>query len=91
MLCCNSKNCICLKAVFPTVINFYYFLKGSRSGAAAVFTLMDLRYDEDPAVVAVQGNHMKKLELEQCIQIMNEMKEAIKDKQFDKALSLRGK
>ncbi|KAK7574123.1 hypothetical protein V9T40_011314 [Parthenolecanium corni] len=64
---------------------------GSRSGAAAVFTLMDLRYDEDPAVVAVQGNHMKKLELEQCIQIMNEMKEAIKDKQFDKALSLRGK
>lgn len=52
---------------------------------------MELRHDEEPAVITVQGNQMKKLELEQCIQAMNELKQAIKDKQYDKALTVRGK
>ena len=74
-------------ALFICVI----FCKGSRSGAEAVCALMELKPTEEPIIIAIQLNHLKRIPLSNCIQQLGEIKEALAKCDYETVIRLRGR
>ncbi|CAL8070727.1 unnamed protein product [Calicophoron daubneyi] len=65
---------------------------GTRMGAEAVLALMDADRDKDlPAcVVSLDGNQAVRVPLMRCVEKTRQVAEALKEKNFDRAIELRG-
>jgi 6-phosphofructokinase 1 len=64
---------------------------GARLGAAAVDEIASSSHSDEPILIGLRGNRITKISLKQCIQKTQEINEAIKQKEYAKAMELRGK
>ncbi|MBP7999698.1 MAG: 6-phosphofructokinase [Chloroflexi bacterium] len=59
-------------------------------GAAAVETLLSPRYHTTPYVMGMRNNRITQTPLRECLRITNEINEAVRQRDFKKAMELRG-
>ncbi|XP_066151252.1 ATP-dependent 6-phosphofructokinase isoform X8 [Euwallacea fornicatus] len=64
---------------------------GSRMGAEAVMALMEADEHADPIVISLDGNQAVRLPLMECVKQTKAVAQAMADKEWDKAVQLRGK
>jgi 6-phosphofructokinase 1 len=64
---------------------------GCRMGAEAVLALMDAKVDTRPVVVSLKGNAAVRLDLMDCVKATQAVATAMENKEWDKAVELRGK
>ncbi|XP_050294037.1 ATP-dependent 6-phosphofructokinase isoform X5 [Anthonomus grandis grandis] len=64
---------------------------GSRMGAEAVMALMEADEKSDPCVISLDGNQAVRLPLMECVKQTKAVAQAMADKEWDKAVALRGK
>ncbi|XP_076262866.1 ATP-dependent 6-phosphofructokinase isoform X2 [Rhynchophorus ferrugineus] len=64
---------------------------GSRMGAEAVMALMEANEDSEPCVISLDGNQAVRLPLMECVKQTKAVAQAMADKEWEKAVQLRGK
>ncbi|XP_021953997.1 ATP-dependent 6-phosphofructokinase isoform X1 [Folsomia candida] len=64
---------------------------GCRMGAEAVMALMDATPESEPCVVSLDGNQAVRVPLMACVEKTQEVAKAMADKQWEKAVQLRGR
>ncbi|XP_018566953.1 ATP-dependent 6-phosphofructokinase isoform X2 [Anoplophora glabripennis] len=64
---------------------------GSRMGAEAVMALMEADEKAEPCVISLDGNQAVRVPLMQCVKQTKAVAQAMADKQWEKAVQLRGK
>ncbi|CAG9763303.1 unnamed protein product [Ceutorhynchus assimilis] len=64
---------------------------GSRMGAEAVMALMEAEEHTEPCVISLDGNQAVRLPLMECVKQTKAVAQAMAVKDWDKAVSLRGK
>ncbi|CAH1119706.1 unnamed protein product [Phaedon cochleariae] len=64
---------------------------GCRMGAEAVMALMEANENTEPCVISLDGNQAVRLPLMECVKQTKAVAQALADKQWDKAVQLRGK
>ncbi|KAJ8959309.1 hypothetical protein NQ318_021995 [Aromia moschata] len=64
---------------------------GSRMGAEAVMALMEADEHTEPCVISLDGNQAVRLPLMECVKQTQAVAQAMAEKQWDKAVQLRGK
>ena len=62
---------------------------GTLMGHEAVKTILSAKPDDDPVVIGIHDNHMTRLPLMESIQKTRAVAEAIKNKDYDRAMALR--
>ncbi|KAJ8980029.1 hypothetical protein NQ317_019717 [Molorchus minor] len=65
--------------------------KGSRMGAEAVMALMEADDNSESCVISLDGNEAIRLPLMDCVNKTQAVAKAMADKQWDKAVELRGR
>ncbi|CAH1972538.1 unnamed protein product [Acanthoscelides obtectus] len=64
---------------------------GCRMGAEAVMALMEADENTEPCVISLDGNQAVRVPLMECVKQTKAVAQAMADKQWEKAVSLRGK
>ena len=64
---------------------------GCRMGAEAVLALMDATPDTEPCVISLDGNTAVRVPLMACVEKTQAVAKAMADKDWDKAIALRGR
>ncbi|XP_060519567.1 ATP-dependent 6-phosphofructokinase isoform X3 [Cylas formicarius] len=64
---------------------------GSRMGAEAVMALMEADENSEPCVISLDGNQAVRLPLMECVKQTKAVAQAMADKEWEKAVQLRGK
>ena len=65
--------------------------KGSRSGAEAVSVVLEQSVTEEPVVIAIQLNQLKRVPLSQCIAQLHDIQEALANGDYETVIRLRGR
>ncbi|KAK0404679.1 hypothetical protein QR680_017568 [Steinernema hermaphroditum] len=66
-------------------------LLGCRMGAEATLALMEMTPESEPCVVSIDGNQMVRVPLMQCVQRTQEVQKAMKERDWERAVKLRGR
>ena len=64
---------------------------GCRMGAESVMALMDATPDTEPCVISLDGNTAVRVPLMACVEKTQAVAKAMENKEWDKAVELRGK
>ena len=64
---------------------------GCRMGAEAVLALMDATPETEPCVISLDGNTAVRVPLMACVQKTKAVAEAMANKEWDKAVEMRGR
>ncbi len=64
---------------------------GARLGTAAVEEIASPSVRDEPILIGLRGNRITTLSLKECVQKTQEINDAINDRNFTKAMELRGK
>lgn len=61
------------------------------SGAEAVCSIMELKPTDEPVIIGLQLNQLKKIPLSSCIEQLKEINEALAQGDYEKVIHLRGR